>query len=143
MAIAALTSAACGGPSGAASPAAARPCHVAEAIATVTTATYTMSLATGPPERMYSPSEVAATHPTDGEVMLGGTMTGGDGGHDMAAMGDPGGAGASAGAGGGGALRHVEIHICSRTTGRVIADALPTLVARDPRTAPARLSVTA
>lgn len=125
---------ACGGSAaGSAAAKSASPCHVSGSSATASTPTYTMSLATGAPERMYSPSEAAAQHPTDGEVMLRGAMTGSDGAmHAMGSMGDMGASGVGPSAGpAAGSLRHVEVHICARASGQVVSDALPTLTVID------------
>lgn len=122
-------SVACGGGAGPAASSVPGPCQVSGSSQTVSTQTYTMSVATGPPERMYSPSEAAAQHPTDGEIMLRGAMSGSAGAMpDMGSMGDMGGASGSVADG---SWRHVEVHICSRATGRVVADALPSLAILD------------
>lgn len=108
------------------------PCRMA-ASTVAWTPTYVMAVVTGPPERMYSPGEVASKHPTDGEIMLRGTMAGGDGAsHDMGSMGDMGDSGTGAsGDPSRSSLRHLEVHICARATGRVVSDAMPTLTVVD------------
>ncbi len=125
-----LAAAACASPGGSAG-APAKPCHVTGPSQTSSTASYTMSVATGAPERMYSPSQVAAEHPTDGEVMLRGSMTGDGATHDMGSMGEVGASTGGAGSAAGASLQHVEVHICSRATGQVIDDALPTMIVVD------------
>jgi hypothetical protein len=58
---------------------------------------------------MYSESQVAATHPKTGEVMLNGTMS-------MAQGPD---------------ARHLEVHICSRPDSRVVVGATPSITVTD------------
>jgi hypothetical protein len=77
-----------------------------------TTKTYTLTLVVGPLEKMYTPAQVKAMHPTSGEVMMGSSM---------------GGSGMSMGAGN----RHLEVHIHSRATGKVITNVMPTIGIRD------------
>jgi hypothetical protein len=62
-------------------------------------------------EQMWTPAQVKAKHPRTGEVMLMGSM---GGGMSM-----------------GGTQRHVEVHITSRATGKVIANAHPTITVVD------------
>jgi uncharacterized membrane protein len=76
------------------------------------TKTYALTLGVGPLEAMYTPAEVKAKHPTSGEVMVGGSM---------------GGSGMSMGTGN----RHLEVHIRSRATGKVVLDVVPTIGLRD------------
>ncbi len=76
------------------------------------TKTYALTLGVGPLEAMYTPAEVKAKHPTSGEVMVSGSM---------------GGSGMSMGAGN----RHLEVHIRSRATGKVVMDVVPTIGLRD------------
>jgi len=70
------------------------------------TAHYRLVLQIGPEEKMYSKTEVAKMHPTSGEVMVSGTM----GGMTMA---------------GGMAMdmRHLEVHVYDRASGRVVRSA--------------------
>jgi hypothetical protein len=72
-----------------------------------TTATYALTLSIGPTEAMYTPAQVKANHPTSGEVMInGGTMS--MGGMSM-----------------GGITRHLEVHLKSRATGKVVTNVTP------------------
>jgi hypothetical protein len=66
------------------------------------TASYQLMLSVGPKETMYTQAEVAAKHPTSGEVML-------DTGMSMGGM--------SMGPGN----RHLEVQVKSRTTKRVLS----------------------
>ena len=70
------------------------------------TASYKLTLDVGPVETMYTQAQVNAKHPKTGEVMLGGSMSGmgGSMGMTMAA-----------------GNRHLEIHVASRATGKVLA----------------------
>lgn len=115
--------AACDSPSQAApaSPAsaAARPCGgPAPGAVTVAAASHVMTVVVGPVEQMYSQEQVTATHPTSGEVMLGGEM----------AM-PP----STTAAGSSNLVRHLEVHICT-ASGGVISDAHPTIRLRDATT---------
>ena len=74
---------------------------------------YRLDLQIGPTETMYTPAEAKAKHPTSGEIMLSGRMAGGmpDMGHTMAGimpMSD---------------VRHVELHVYDRATGKPVSDA--------------------
>jgi len=76
----------------------------------------------GPTEAMYTVAQVKKLHPKTGEVMLGGAamsmpgaMAGGQGGKGMAAA----------------MQRHLEVHICSRATGKVVSDARPLITLTD------------
>jgi hypothetical protein len=142
---------------------------------TVQTATYTMVLDVNPTEVMYTQAQVAAQHPTTGEVMLRGQMntmsgsgasgaspttmmgtattTAGSTSHTASpttmgnspmsttstspmdhspmttattAMGQT----SSTGMGGANA-RHLEVHVCSRSTGQVVQNAQPTITVVD------------
>lgn len=75
----------------------------------VTTTKYVMSLDIGPEEMMYTQQQAASTHPTDGEVMISGSM----------AMTDA-----------GGGARHLEVHIC-QPNGTVVQGANPTITIQD------------
>jgi len=140
---------------------------------TALTASYTMVLDVNPTEAMYTPAQVAAQHPTTGEVMLRGQM------NDMTGTGTSGSspttmmASATTMAGthprattpvtmgsspmgttstmgqtpmttattamgqtsgpdtGGVNTRHLEVHICSRSTGTVVQNAQPTITVVD------------
>src|SRR5437867_216065 len=68
---------------------------------TKTTKSYVFKLSIGMSEQMWTPAQVKAKHPTSGEVMLMGSMM--SGGMSM-----------------GSSQRHLEVHITSRATGRVV-----------------------
>jgi len=76
-----------------------------------TTKSYALTLDVGPLEAMYTPAQVKAKHLTSGEVMMGGPM----------------GSSMSMGAGN----RHLEIHIRSRATGKVVTNVVPTIGLHD------------
>jgi hypothetical protein len=78
-----------------------------------TTATYKLTLTVGPKEAMYTADEVAMKHYTSGEVMVGNDSTS-MGGMSMSA-----------------ANRHLEVHVASRTTGKVVTNARPTITLTD------------
>src|SRR5262245_41230900 len=78
-----------------------------------TTSSYRMALAIGPQEEMYLPSEVKARHIKTGEVMLGGEMTMAD---KMP----------------GTKIYHLEVHICTTTSGAVVTKLKPLIVASGP-----------
>jgi hypothetical protein len=82
----------------------AAPALGASVTRTATTASYKLVLDVGPVETMYTQAEVQAKHPKTGEVMVGGGM-------GMAGM--------SMGSGN----RHLEVHVYSRATGKVLAKA--------------------
>jgi hypothetical protein len=81
---------------------------------TVTTATYVFLLHVGFPEkmRMLTAAQAKAKHITTGELMLGGSMAMPSGGM-RAHM----------------TTRHVEIHICTRASGKVVTNAMPSISA--------------
>ncbi len=68
-----------------------------------TTAHYRLELQFGPTEKMFTAAEVAAKHPADGEVMVGGKMSMAVGGMSMD-MGD---------------TRHLEVHVYALDSGRL------------------------
>jgi hypothetical protein len=80
------------------------------------TAQHLYLLEAGPFEDMFTPAEVQAKHPKEGEVMLSGAMAVMESGRSV---------------------RHLEVHICSRTTGKVVTNARPTILLID-RTAKKR-----
>ncbi len=112
---------------------------------TVSTPHYVMVLDAGSPEVMYTQAYVAAHHTTNGEVMISGHMTmvpgrsmggmsmgpssTGSGMAGMAGMAGMSGSstGASAPAIPASSYRHLEIHICSRSTGKVLSGLNPTI----------------
>ncbi len=69
------------------------------------TAHYRLALQIGPTEKMVSLADVAAKHPTDGEVMVGGKMSSMDMSMGMADT------------------RHLEIHVYALDGGKVVTDA--------------------
>jgi hypothetical protein len=77
-----------------------------------TTATYKLALSVGPVEKMYTADEVQMKHPTSGEVMVGHAMT-----MEGMTMGT--------------ANRHLEVHVVSRSTGKVVTNARPTITLTD------------
>jgi len=79
---------------------------------TVTTPTYKLTLSVGPVEKMYTPAEVKAKHPSDGEVMVGASMSMGG-----MSMGD--------------ANRHLEVHVAARATGKVVTNEQPAITLTD------------
>ena len=78
---------------------------------TETTKSYIFKLTIGMSEQMWTQAQVRARHPKTGEVMLMGSMSGG------MSM--------------GGSARHLEVHIVSRATHKVIAGAHPAIMAID------------
>jgi hypothetical protein len=78
----------------------------------------------GPEETMYTSDQIASMHPTTGEVMVGGSMSGGDG---MSMPSD----GTSMPMEAGATMRHIEVHICSKDTGRAVGGAMPTMDIQD------------
>jgi hypothetical protein len=79
---------------------------------TATTPTYKLTLSVGPVEKMYTAAEVKAKHPTDGEMMVGHSMSMGG-----MSMGD--------------ANRHLEVHVAARATGKVVTNAQPAITLTD------------
>ena len=107
--------------------------------ALVKTAHYELMAAAGPLETTYTRAQVVSQHPSSGEMMVRGDMVGdpgmsmgGDAGSGMDSPG-PASTGMAAPGGGAssGAYRHVEVHICDRTSGRVVQDATPTMFLMD------------
>lgn len=80
---------------------------------TAETSSYKMVLDIGPQEAMYTPAQVQSQHPRDGEVMLRG---------QMANMGNM---GSSA------STRHLEVHICNGSTGKVATSLQPAITVVD------------
>jgi hypothetical protein len=76
------------------------------------TATYKLTLSVGPVEKMYTADEVQMKHLTDGEMMVGHAMS--MEGMSMDA-----------------ANRHLEVHVVSRTTGKVVTNVRPTIMLTD------------
>ena len=78
---------------------------------TRSTRSYVFKLSIGTAERMWTPAQVRSKHPKTGEVMVMGSMGG------AMSM--------------GGSQRHVEVHISSRSTGKVVMGAHPRINAID------------
>ncbi|MDQ6778509.1 MAG: hypothetical protein M3071_20310 [Actinomycetota bacterium] len=122
----ALGLAACGQSTSSTAKASAGACTQASGISqTANTPSYKMVLDIGPREAMYTPAQAKAQHPTHGEVMLRGQMTDMGKTGSMGAMGNMGNMGASASA------RHLEVHICDRSTGQVAANLQPAITLVD------------
>lgn len=85
------------------------PCPPGRGAAATTTASYTITLDVGPVETMYTQQQVESSHPTTGEVMLGGVMS-------MAS---------------GPNARHLEAHICAKATDTVVSNVNPTITMQD------------
>ncbi len=83
---------------------------------TVDTSSYKMVLDIGSRERMYTQAQAKAQHPNDGEVMLRGQMT------DMGGM---------ANMANSASVRHLEVHICSRSSGQVETNLAPAITLVD------------
>ena len=84
-----------------------------------TTADYVIVANMGPSESMYTPAQAASSHPMSGEIMVSGTM---DSGMPM----------------GSGTVDHIEAHICSKSTGNVMTDIMPTMHLQATETAEGR-----
>ncbi len=80
-----------------------------------TTADYVVVAGMGASEAMYTPEQAASMHPKSGEIMMAGQM---DNGNNAMAMGS------------GTTMSHVEAHICSKTTGKVLTGMMPTMSLR-------------
>ncbi len=93
--------------------AACRPASAADQ--TVTTPTYVFVLHVGSPEKMLmiSAAQAKSRHITSGELMVGGSMSGMSSGAMNGHM----------------TTRHLELHICNRTSGKVVTGAMPTITA--------------
>jgi hypothetical protein len=77
-----------------------------------TTASYKLTLSVGPTEAMYTMDEVKSKHPATGEVMVGDSMS--MGGMSM-----------------GKANRHLEVHVASRASGKVVTNVNPAITLND------------
>ncbi len=86
-------------------------CPSGPGVQSAKTASYVITLRAGPPEEMHTSAEVKAKHLKTGEVMVGGQMMMGN----MMDM----------------SMRHLEAHICSRSTGRVVGNAHPVMTLVD------------
>jgi hypothetical protein len=95
----------------------AAPASAAVIARAATTATYKLTLTVGPVEKMYTAAEVKAKHPTSGEVMVGGSMN--DHAMTMEDMSMS------------GADRYLEVHVASRTTGKVVTNVRPSITLTD------------
>lgn len=115
----------------------------------VRTASYEFVAAAGPLETTYTKAQVAAQHPGSGEMMISGEMQGpaampmnvggGSGTSSTGPMGT-GMSGAPHNPDASGDFRHVEVHICGRTSGRVVQNASPEMRLTD--TSPSGLTQT-
>ncbi len=76
-----------------------------------TTKNYVMVAGRGPSEPMYSREQITALKPTSGELMVSGMMNG------MGSMSMTTGT----------SMSHVEVHICSKATGRAVTGAMPVM----------------
>ena len=85
-----------------ASPAAAELALIKQEASTVH---YRLELQIGPTEKMFRAAEVAATHPTEGEMMVGGGMSMMGMSMDM------------------GDTRHLEVHVYALDNGKIATDA--------------------
>jgi cation efflux family protein len=95
-------------------------------VATITrhaeTRSYKPTLDVGPLETMYTEAQVKTMHPKTGEVMVGSSM---------------GGSGMSMGKG----TRHLEVHVYSRATAKVVTGVVPTIGLHD-KTAMSSMNMT-
>lgn len=80
------------------------------------TAHYRLVLRIGPTEAMYTAAEARMHHPGSGEIMVGGRMTDGMGGmaHGSNGKPDP-------------DRHHLELHVYSRATGKIVVEAHVTI----------------
>jgi len=108
LAVVTTATASCGG-SGGSSASTRVGCSPSGAAASANSADYRYVLSVGPTEEMYSRSQVTASHPKTGEVMLNGAMSMAQG---------PG-------------AQHLEVHICSRHGGDVVVGAPPSITVTD------------
>ena len=92
-------------------PAAVAAGSMAPAAQTKTTTSYVFKLSIGMSEQMWTLAQVKSKHPKTGEVMISGAM---GGGMSM-----------------GGSMRHLEVHITSRATGKVVTGADPSILMID------------
>jgi len=88
----------------------AAPALAAVITRTASTASFELTLSVGPLEPMYTQAQVKASHPKEGEVMLGGGMAG-------MAMGK--------------SNRHLEVHVTSRATGKAVTNVMPSITLAD------------
>jgi hypothetical protein len=142
--LAALAFAGCGSTASTSKTGAATQCrHGTGLTRTVTTANYTMVLDVNPSEAMYTSAQVAAQHPKTGEVMLRGQMTeastmmgttttmgGGSPSTPMTTSTMPMGQTTVPGMSQAN-VRHLEVHICSASSGQVVQNARPTITVID------------
>ena len=80
-------------------------------------ARYVMVSIAGPNEAMYTMAQARKLHPKTGEIMVSGQMMG-KGGSSMS-MGST------------SVMRHIEVHICSKATGKAVVGAHPAMNLRD------------
>jgi len=81
------------------------------------TAHYRLELQIGPTEKMFTPAEVKAKHPTDGEVMVGGKMSMGMPMAMMSMATEE--------------TRHLEVHVYSLENGKVVTSAQVAIAVTD------------
>jgi hypothetical protein len=81
------------------------------------TKSYVMVSVAGPNEAMYTPSQIKSMHPASGEVMVRGRMSNASG--------------SSMPMGGASIMRHIEVHICSKATGKALSGVRPSMGIRD------------
>lgn len=120
------TSSSAHGAAGVSLAAGCRPASAADQ--TVTTRAYVFLLHLGRPEKMLMLTAAQATseHITSGELMLGGSMAGMSSGAMRGHL----------------TTRHLEVHICHRTSGKVVTGAMPMItVAPSSGGAPERVPV--
>ena len=87
---------------------------------------FVMVAGVGANESMYTKTEVAARMPESGEVMVGGQMTStGSASNGSMSMGN------GSAMNSGSAMRHVEVHICSKATGKAVTGPVPTIDMQD------------
>jgi hypothetical protein len=78
---------------------------------------YVMASIAGPNEAMYTVAQARTLHPKTGEIMISGQMIG-KGGSSMSM-------GATS------VMRHIEVHICSKATGKAMVGAQPLMSIKD------------
>jgi hypothetical protein len=88
----------------------AAPAFAALITRTASTGSYKLTVSVGPLEPMYTQAQVKASHPKEGEVMVGSGGTG-------MAMGKT--------------NRHLEVHVKSRATGKAVTNVKPSITLAD------------
>jgi hypothetical protein len=117
--------------------------------ATAEAGNYRLELDIGDPEQMYSKADAARQKPTSGEIMVSGQMAGGTPSPGGGMKGMPGMAPPSGGMSGGmkgmpgmspaggdaqadPAMRHLELHVRSKSTGKAVRNAKVSITVTDP-----------